>query len=390
LVLTCVASLLCGCAKDVRFATFNASLSRDNPGQLLTDVSKPDNKQIAAVAQIIQTVRPDVLLLNEFDFDASGESLSRFQKNYLSISQGGAKPIEYRFSYIVPSNTGVPTGVDTDSNGQIVSTPGQAGYAADAHGWGEFPGRYAFVILSNFPIDRQNIRSNQQLLWKDLPGNRMPADYFKEPARNVLRLSSKNHVDVPIRVGGKTIHVIASHPTPPVFDGPEDRNGLRNHDEIKLIARMIESTTYVDSKGGPNWTQGKPRVAVRTEPFVVMGDLNADPNDGESVGGAINQLLNHPLIDSSFVPTSAGAAEAAQKQGGVNVGHKTPASADTADWRDDRGSGNLRTDYVLPSKGLKILGGGVFWPAESDPNHKLVEQNISSDHRLVWLDLRVR
>jgi Endonuclease/Exonuclease/phosphatase family len=375
-----------GCSTDVRFATFNASLTRDKQGQLATDMGDPKHEQIQKVAQIIQTVRPDVLLINEFDYDSTGNSAALFQRNFLSVSQGGQKPIEYRFTYVVPSNTGIATEVDMDGNGKVVTTPGEAGYAADAHGWGEFPGRYAFVMFSQYPIDRDDIRTLQTLKWGELPENRMPDTYYGAAQRGVMRLSSKNHVDVPIRVRGKTIHVIAAHPTPPVFDGPEDRNGLRNFDEIKLLKNMIERTTFVDSDGGPTWTQGKPDVSVRREPFVVMGDLNADPNDGESVEGAINQLLNHPLIDTTFVPTSTGGEEAAREQGGVSQNHKTPAASDTADWRDDRGSGNLRVDYVLPSKGLRIKGGGVFWPEKADPNAKLID---ASDHRLVWLDVRL-
>ena len=40
-------------------------------------------------------------------------------------------------------------------------------------------------------------------------------------------------------VGGKVIHTLVSHPTPPVFDGPEDRNGTRNHDEIRLWSDYV-------------------------------------------------------------------------------------------------------------------------------------------------------
>ena len=36
---------------------------------------------------------------------------------------------------------------------------------------------------------------------------------------------------VTIQIDGKTVHFLTSHPTPPVFDGPEDRNGTRNGDE---------------------------------------------------------------------------------------------------------------------------------------------------------------
>jgi len=388
--ITLAALMIVGCGRDVRFATFNASLTRDQPGRMQADLQQPGDKQINAVAEIVQRVRPDVLLLNEFDYDQSGKSLAGFEINYLAVSHNGSKPIKFKYSFIVPTNTGVPTGVDMNGDGKVISEPGSADYAADAQGWGEFPGRYAFVILSNYPIDHANIRSSGEFLWKELPNNRMPTTYYSQAAQDVMRLSSKNHVDVPIRINGRTVHVIAAHPTPPVFDGPEDRNGLRNHDEIKLVANMIENTTYVDSASGPDWARGKPKPLVRQEPFVVMGDLNADPNDGDSVDHAIRQLLNHPLINSSFTPTSLGAQEAATQQGGKNNSHVTPANTDTADWNDTRGSGNLRIDYVLPSKSLNVNGGGVFWPASSDPLHSLIKDNLSSDHRLVWLDVRVR
>lgn len=58
----------------IRFATFNASLNRFNAGQLISDLSAPGNTQAQAVAEIIQRTRPDVLLLNEFDFDQDGEA----------------------------------------------------------------------------------------------------------------------------------------------------------------------------------------------------------------------------------------------------------------------------------------------------------------------------
>jgi uncharacterized protein YpuA (DUF1002 family) len=52
----------------IRFATFNGSLNRNNAGDLLTDLSTPDNVQAKTVAEIIQRTQPDVLLINEFDF----------------------------------------------------------------------------------------------------------------------------------------------------------------------------------------------------------------------------------------------------------------------------------------------------------------------------------
>jgi len=64
----------------VRYATFNASLNRYRGGQLVEELADPSirpagDRQVRTVAEIIQRVRPDVLLVNEFDFDAGGVSL---------------------------------------------------------------------------------------------------------------------------------------------------------------------------------------------------------------------------------------------------------------------------------------------------------------------------
>ena len=64
---------------------------------------------------------------------------------------------------------------------------------------------------------------------------------------------AKSHWDVPIRVGGEIVHFLVSHPTPPVFDGLEDRNGTRNSDEIRLWADYISpgpGSAYIHDDDG--------------------------------------------------------------------------------------------------------------------------------------------
>ena len=89
----------------VRFATFNASLNRNFAGQLVSDLSTPNNVQAKTVAEIIQRTRPDVLLINEFDFVENGVAARLFQENYLSRPQNGAEPIEYDYFFVAASNT---------------------------------------------------------------------------------------------------------------------------------------------------------------------------------------------------------------------------------------------------------------------------------------------
>jgi hypothetical protein len=367
-----------GHRESVRFATYNASLNRGAAGQLVADLSTPGNAQAGAVAEIIQRTRPDVLLINEFDFDAGGEALRLFQRNYLSVSRNGSTPISYPYAYTAPSNTGIPSGFDLNNDGSV-------GGPDDAYGFGFFPGQFGMAVYSRFPIDTGGIRTFQRFLWKDMPGALIPPGWFTPEELAVVRLSSKSHWDLPIEIGRKTVHFLVSHPTPPVFDGPEDRNGRRNFDEIRLWADYITS-----GRAGYLYDDAGRRGGLHTGSlFVIAGDQNSDPNDGDSIPGAAQQLLDNPLVNTSVTPTSAGAVEQALLQGGVNLTHRTPARFDTADFAEP--PGNLRVDYVLPRKSLRIAGAGVFWPTTDDPLFRLVGvfPFPTSDHKLVWVDVRV-
>lgn len=384
------------CADPVRFASFNASLNRDEAGLLAVEMAETGAEQPSKVAQIIQTVRPHVILLNEYDVDLTGQSLADFQKNYL---EQGDNPISYPHVYVADSNTGVISGFDLNGDGAIAGEGdvGSFAYAGDSHGFGQFPGQYGFVILSMHPIATDQIRSFQKFKWADMPGGLVATlGEFYGDAAEMLRLSSKAHVDVPVVIDGKVVHVLAAHPTPPVFDGPEDRNGKRNHDEIRLWADYVAGADYLVDDAGQ--TGG----LAEGEAFVILGDYNADPFDGDSYDNAILQLLENPLIQGStteerLTPASRGGLAATMKQQGANLGQEGNPHFDTADFGFDRDNpevdgvpGNLRVDYALPSvAGLDYLAGGVFWMTPDNPDYALAEWP-TSDHRLVWVDVEVK
>jgi predicted extracellular nuclease len=375
--------------EEARFATFNASLNRSSAGALAFELTTPGSAQPATIAEIIQRTRPEVLLINEFDFDPAGTSATLFQRNYLSVSQGGADPIEYPYRYVAPSNTGIFSGFDLDNSGVAGDF-----VPNDSFGFGFFEGQFGMAVFSMYPIDTANIRTFQLFLWKDMPGALLPddpafpgpADWYSPAELDVFRLSSKSHWDVPIQVGFESIHFLASHPTPPVFDGPEDRNGTRNFDEIRFWADYIdpdESGYIYDDNGESGGLHGD-------DLFVIAGDQNSDPLDGDSIPGAIQQLLDHSKINTKVTPSSEGGPEQAASQGGANASHLSDPAFDTADF-SDFAPGNLRADYVLPRNNMNILDAGVFWPLSTDPLFPLVGlfPFPSSDHRLVWVDVRV-
>ncbi|ACK73602.1 Endonuclease/exonuclease/phosphatase [Gloeothece citriformis PCC 7424] len=388
----------------VRIATFNTSLSPNLPNELIEALSiTPDNPlydtnpltiQARQVAEIIQRIDPDIILLNEFNYNPENPTGAAvlFQQNFLSVGQnisgnprGPANPINFNEFYVGPGkitdpfNTGIFSGYDlnTRNGGAITSPPpiGTPEYANDSWGFGFYPGQYGMVVYSKYPILEEQARTFGNFLWQDMPDNLLPTDWYSPEVAAQFPLSSKSHWDLPIDVDGTIIHILASHPTPPTFDdGQDDRNGRRNHDEIRLWADYITpgQGDYIcdDLNNCGGLTPGSK--------FVIMGDQNADPNDGDSTDGAINQLLDNPLVNTSKTPSSLGGKEYSLNGSGNPNQNGNPAY-DTAVF-----VGGLRVDYVLPSDNLKILDAQVFWPTENSP---LASLNLASDHRAVYVDV---
>ncbi len=329
----------------IRIATFNVNDVRAE------HVADPDHPRLRALAAILQEIRPDIVLLNEIQFDGEdGTTARRFVEVFLATPQdGGAGPLEPLRMQVValPSNTGVFSGFDLDRSGNADPSSTGRAYAGDSWGYGEFPGHYAMALLvsEGVEVDEAGIRTFQNFRWRDMPGALLPpgvdgeGDWYPAPALERMPLSSKSHWDVPVRLpSGRTVHVLCSHPTPPVFDGQEDRNGRRNHDEIRFWAEYLSGAGWIVDDAGV--AGGLPADAS----FVVLGDLNADPEAGDSRDNPVGRmLLRHPRLTGVQAP----AAEVAWA--GLDP-------TDTARFR-------LRVDYVLPSNDLQVVAAQVVrWP----------------------------
>lgn len=357
----------------LRVATYNTSLN--DPQGRLVERLRGDDEQAKRIAAVIQRVRPQVLLLNEFDYDDAHAAIELFQRRYLEVGQFGEQPITYAHRFTAPVNTGVPSGLDVNGDGKL-GTPN------DCWGFGLHPGQFGMVVLSQYPIDAEALRSFQLLPWSALPGALRPVwpdsgqPVHDDATWNALRLSSKSHWDLPIDTPQGRIHLLASHPTPPVFDGPEDLNGRRNHDEIRLWAEYLgdgDAPWLLDDRGRAG--------RMGDGAFVILGDLNADPFDGDSVPGAIQQVLAHPRSARFDAPRSEGAVESSPQTDNHAMQRGDPAT-DTAAF--GKRSGNMRVDHVIPSRELQVVDSGVFWPRAGDTGADWIDV---SDHRMVWLDL---
>ena len=373
-------------AQTLKVATFNVSMESTNykalglapSAKVLQQVlSNGDNQQVKNIAEIIQRVNPDILLLNEFDYIADQSvGIDNFIKHYLNVSQAGQKAVDYGYVYTNTVNTGEPTNFDLDNNGK------KEQYGGDAYGYGLYPGQYGMVVLSKYPIDHDSARTFQTFKWQDMPDAQQPilpasntkeagTPWYSEEEWQTFRLSSKSHWDIPVSVNGEIVHVLAMHPTPPNFDGEEDRNGTRNHDEIRLMADYL-----TPKRGGYIYDDAGAQVSLKeNERFVLVGDFNAADIGDKHRPDVIEQLTESPLVNNSLIPTSAGGAEAS---------NEAFSNRFTAYW-------GARADYVLPSQyGFDVKDAGVFWPTKDSDLYRLVkDRQASSDHRMVWVSLAI-
>jgi hypothetical protein len=288
---------------DLRAATFNASLNRNSEGQLVQDLSTPNNAQAKTVAEIIQRVNPDLLLINEFDFVPNNVAVDLFRDNYLEVSQNGLVPVAYPFVFVAPSNTGIPSGFDLDNNGSI-------GGGNDAFGFGNFPGQFGMAFFSKYEILVDEVRTFQTFLWKDMPGALLPDnaattapnDFYSPEELAVFRLASKSHWDVPVLFGGIGNDVLVGGTGNDELFGEAGNDILNGGTGNDLIVGGEGNDDMTGGTGSDVFEFGANSGVDIVRDFRVnqdklaLGDLFSDFDDFLNNGGAITAAGRDTLI----------------------------------------------------------------------------------------------
>lgn len=321
-------------AESMRVVVWNVALDRDGPGLLLAEIQK-DNDEIAAILARLVALEADVLLLVGFDNDHAGQSLAAFQG---ALARRG---LDYPQALALVGNEGMPSGLDLDGDGRLNGW-------GDNWGFGRYPGHDSMVLLSRFAFGAPRVWA--KLRWADLPGANLPmrgdAPFPNAEVSAALRLSSHGHWDVPMQTPDGMVSLLISYPTPPTFDGPERRNVRRNNDEIAFWLHYLNGTPMLDDAGNG--------AARHDAPFIVLGDLNADPMRGDGLRVGIRSLLADTRLHNPTI-----------------LDHPT------AYWA---GMHPMRVDYILPSTHFRIENGGVGEAVAG----------ATTAHRLVWLDLALK
>lgn len=377
----------------LRVATFNVEDLRTS------DLRSGDQARLKKLAEVIQRIRPNIIFLNEIAYDGEGfpdtvsgekpgQNAAKFAELYLSVAQAPDVPAMKFKAFMAPVNTGVSSGFDLDNDGKTVtefpppSASDPAGnpsgqtaegraYGNDCWGFGTFPGQYGMALLvdDRLEILSEHVRTFRLMPWGYLPNAMLPKSpdgkaWFDDEELKYMRLSSKSHWDVPVRLPNKSVlHVLCSHPSPPAFDGPEKRNATRNHDEIRFWS------DYIDNSGALVDDASQPGGLWEGSMFVIVGDLNADPDEGASIDDPIGLLLNNSKINASVTPFA-----------------DVPVLGLDA---DDTSTFKMRVDYVLPSRAIAVTRAGVWRRAPGAAPGLEASGKFPSDHFPVWADLAV-
>lgn len=300
-------------ADDLRLATWHVDLSLKGPGLLVRDLGKGS---FDTVLDQIAVVQPDVLVLTDIDYDYGMVTLG------LMRDALGTRGLDLPYLFAQRPNTGMSTGLDLDGDGLL-------GGPRDAQGYGWFSGQGGQAVLSRYPISL--VADFSTVLWRDAPDTAMRET---DSGWDIQRLSTSAHWALRVDAPAGALDVLTLAATPPLFDGPEDRNGRRNRDEVLLWLHVLE---------------GRVAGYQPTHPLVLVGNFNLDPDKGDGLRDTAQQVLDHPALQDPL------------------------PGQPTVEWS---GPGEMRVSYVLPSGDLTVTDAGITLPAEG-----------GGPHRLVWVDV---
>ena len=356
----------------VRFATFNASLNRARRGPAASPTCRrPTTPRPATVAEIIQRVRPDVLLINEFDFDADGTALRLFQQQ-LPVRRRTTAPRRSatRYRFIAPSNTGIPSGFDLNNYGTSIGGPGRRLRLRRLPG----PVRHGRLLAATRSTPTtsgpSSTSSGRTCRARCCPTTRPPR---RRPTGTPPRSWPSSRCRP--RATGTCRSRSAARPstswsaTPPrrCSTVPRTATARRNHDEIRLWADYV--TPGAERLHLRRRRQAR-RARARGAAFVIAGRPELRPArrrqhprlDPAAAGQPAGQHHRHPdqRRGRSEQAEAAGRGRTSPTESDPRVRHRRLR-------RQLPGPGNLRADYVLPSSDLRIRNSGIFWPTVDDP-----------------------
>ena len=357
-------------------------LGQFNLREMSTDkLVDPADEQANAAAEILARFAPDIVSVNELQFDLQdtptpgmpGASPATARGSFDVEGADNARRLAERIAAAGGADIYPHTLLFFGNSGLWWEgdTLGEDWYLL--RGWGEFRGRFNTAVLSRFPILVDQVRVITELAWQDVPGNciaQMESEIGIGVPAGFPLFEKALHI-VPIQIGDQVLDLILHHPVTPAFD---PINPYRNHDELLALRLLLDGEL-----------PGEAPLSADAK-FVILGDLNADPDDGDGIPGSIQQILDHPSVVSSF-PAGSGTA-------GHNGQHNSYLSGcgrdDGSTVDDPTVKFQLQLDYILPSTTVgEPLESLLFFPDYQTAREDFDLACRASDHRFLYSDLAI-
>ncbi len=292
----------------------------------------PNLEQLRSAAKTLRELDPDILSINEMQYDRPGVPTTQFRTEGKNIKQfaklSGLSLPYYSFD---PANTGENAKKLENNYYPPMGFPNWIEYA-DLVNFGMFPGQYSSGALSKYKVRDKVVIS--KLTWKqfnpqidlsqfaDAKGNPLPED---------IELFDKNFSDITLKIQGKDVHLVLLHTVPAFgFGNKNTPNFLRNRDQLAFLKWYLT--------GQPERPDLDIKPLNKETRFIAMGDWNIDykkEQGGEIIKSLMTQFqpwLENP--NSTYI--------------GDNFSQNTDFSA--------------TLDYILLSHHFKILNSGILSP----------------------------
>lgn len=376
--------------ESLRVATVNAGLSEDEEGALAERLEGGQDEAAQMLARNIQKTRPDVLLITDIDTDTHVADI--FKDQYLAEAQtdgeAGSKalsPLDYRYVYAASTNAGVQSGADLNGNGST-------GDAGDAFGVGHFEGQRSMILYSRYPIKQDEVRTFNDLIWSELPGNSLDTEKYSKLVRSVLPLNSTSLWDVPLDVDGETVHVVATGLTP---DQGEGADADRRLDQLRFLNMYLSDSDELRDLTDDAGAYGGLEKDANA---VVLGALgpdaeSLDDNAEQKRQDAADEL--ETFLDSDELDVAKPSSAGAQCKDDASLQIRTILDFVCATQYATRiGGGTSRSDYVAAANGSTISESGI----EAALSRAVAEKSSAGTssaasagaRRIVWADVTLK
>lgn len=337
-------------AQPIRFVHWNIK-------ELDSSKLERQDQQVVSAANIIRQLKPQLVSINEIQFDVEKANNATKQANEyewqkqqnmdLLLQSAFSDQYEWNITF-APANTGMRS--KPDENGKYLSrqprTPDDPLWdLVDQANFGLFPGQYSTGFATTFPISARLIV--QDLTWMDWdPTIDLSSFDIGGVKADEYELFDKNFNVSWITIEGKELAVITFH-TVPAFDfgNPLSPNKERNEAQLSFLEWFLLGQCETDSPSTIRSCKTKLRPLQAGTSFIAVGDFNVALDSDNPGAEVIKRILASELVHDRISEIPGKALE--------GVPHiKSHDTFFSSGWRLDYSP--MQLDYFLVSSDLNI------------------------------------